>query len=172
MNFKNADGELSLEKPSRLFDSRADFQAAIRAAFASLAEFACTEVLISDTDFADWPLGEIAVVESLTAWVRSQRKLTVYAQNFDDIVRRHPRWVVWRRQFAHAVSCREVEPQEQGRMPALFTARGGTTVRLFDAERFRGSSSTLATDAVVARELIDVISQRSSEGFAATTLGL
>ena len=163
---------MNVEFESRLFDSRSGFHDAIREAFASLSASACTEVLIADTDFADWPLGEISVIESLTAWVGPQRKLTVYAQNFDEVVRHHPRWVVWRRQFAHVVSCREVEPLEQGRMPTVFCARGAITVRLFDVGRHRGTQSTLVADAVSAREQIDVISQRSAEGFAATTLGL
>jgi hypothetical protein len=164
------------EKQSRLLDSRSDFQNAIREAFASLAESACNEVVICDTDFADWPLGEISVIDSLTQWVRPHRKLTVYAQNFDDVLRRHSRWVTWRRQFAHAVECRVVEPLEQGRMPTLFTARGaqfgGLTVRVFDATRLRGTLSADARDGVLAREQIDAISQRSAEGFPATTLGL
>jgi hypothetical protein len=164
------------EKHSRVIDSRSGFHEAIREAFASLAAAASNDVVICDTDFADWPLGEIGVIDSLTRWVRPHRKLTVYAQNFDEVLRRHSRWVTWRRQFAHAVECREVEPQEQGRMPMLFTARGGQTagltVRLFDAVRYRGALSLDARDGVLAREQIDAISQRSAEGFPATTLGL
>jgi hypothetical protein len=155
-----------------LIDSRGSFHAALREAFASLAGAACNDVVICDTDFADWPLGEISVIDSLTQWVRPHRKLTVYAQNFDELVRRHPRWVTWRRQFAHAVECRQVEPLEQGRMPVLFTARAGVTVRVFDATRYRGTLSVDARDAVLAREQIDAISQRSAEGLPATTLGL
>jgi hypothetical protein len=160
------------EKQGHVIDSRSGFHVAIREAFASLATMACNEVVISDTDFADWPLGEISVIDSLTQWVRPHRKLTVYAQNFDEVLRRHSRWVTWRRQFAHAVECRVVEPLEQGRMPMLFSARGGMTVRLFDASRYRGTLSFDARDAVLAREQIDAISQRSAEGFPATTLGL
>lgn len=166
----------NLEKPSRVIDSRSSFHAAIRESFASLGASAANEVVICDTDFADWPLGEISVIESLTRWVRPHRRLTVYAQNFDDVLRRHSRWVTWRRQFAHAVECRVVEPLEQGRMPMLFTARGAQvdciTVRLFDAIRYRGTMSSDARDSVLAREQIDAISQRSAEGFPATTLGL
>ena len=160
------------EKTSRVIDSRSGFHIAVREAFASLAASKSNEVVICDTDFADWPLGEISVIDGLARWAQPHRKLTVYAQNFDEILRRHPRWVAWRRQFAHAVECRVVEPLEQGRMPSLFTARGGMTVRLFDAGRYRGAQSSCAADGVLAREQIDAISQRSSEGFPATTLGL
>jgi hypothetical protein len=162
------DGEI----PSRVIDSRSGFHDAIREAFASLAASASHEVVICDTDFADWPLGEISVIDSLTHWVRPQRKLTLYAQTFDEVLRRHSRWVTWRRQFAHAVECRVVEPLEQGRMPLLFSASEGATLRMFDATRYRGALSADARDAVLAREQIDAISQRSAEGFPATTLGL
>jgi hypothetical protein len=160
------------KKSEGLIDSRSGFHAAIREAFAALASSASAEVVICDTGFADWPLGEISVIDSLTQWARPGRKLTVYAQNFDDLQRRHPRWVTWRRQFAHAVECRVVEPLEQGRMPSLFTARGGLTVRIFDSARYRGTLSASAADALLAREQIDAISQRSAEGLPATTLGL
>ena len=171
---KDSPAEFAIQ--SRSIDSRSAFHDAVREAFAGLAASACNDVVICDTDFADWPLGEISVVDSLTKWVKPHRKLTVYAQDFEDVVRRHSRWVTWRRQFAHAVECRVVEPLEQGRMPMLFTARGAQfaciTVRLFDAARFRGTLSAEARDGVLAREQIDAISQRSAEGFPATTLGL
>ena len=161
-----------LATQGRLIDSRSAFHDAVREAFAGLAASACNDVVICDTDFADWPLGEISNVDALTQWVRPHRKLTVYAQNYDDLLRRHPRWVTWRRQFAHAVECRVVEPLEQGSMPTLFAAQGGITVRLFDAARHRGTLSAEARDGVLAREQIDAISQRSAAGFPATTLGL
>lgn len=156
----------------RAIDSRSGFQAAIREAFASLAAAACPEVVICDADFADWPLGEISVVDGLTQWARPHRKLTVYAQNFDEVLRRHPRWLTWRRQFAHAVECRVVELLEHSRMPVLFTASGGLTLRMFDAARYRGNFSSNRGESVLAREMIDVISQRSADGLSATTLGL
>ena len=167
-----SNGQLSPEMGGRLIDSRSGFHAAVREAFAALSVSACSEVVICDTDFADWPLGEISVIDSLSNWARPSRKLTVYAQNFDEVQRRHPRWVTWRRQFAHAVQCRVVEPLEQGHMPCLFTARGGLTIRMFDSVRFRGTLCASAADAVLAQEMIDAISQRSGEGFAVTTLGL
>lgn len=162
----------NLEKADGLINSRRGFHAVVREAFASLSASASAEVVICDIDFADWPLGEMSVIDSLMQWVRPNRRLTVYAQNFDEVLRRHPRWVTWRRQFAHRVECQMVEPFEQGRMPNLFTARGGTTIRMFDSIRYRGTVSTSVADAVLAREQIDVISQRSTPSFAATTLGL
>ena len=155
-----------------LIDSRSGFHQALRAAFADLAARPCLQVWLCDIDFADWPLNEPAVIDDLVRWAQPHRKMVVLAQSFDDLVRRHPRWVAWRRQWAHAVECRLVEPVEQGRMPLLLTAQGGLTVKLVDAQRYRGSWSREPADGRLALEMIDAISQRSQDAFPATTLGL
>ncbi len=155
-----------------LIDSRSGFHHALRAAFADIAAHPRLQVWMCDSHFADWPLNEPAVIDALVRWAQPHRKLVVLAQSFDDVVRRHPRWVAWRRQFAHAVECRLVEPMEQGRMPTLLTAQGGLTVKLVDPQRYRGSWSREPADGRLAAELIDAVSQRSAEAFAATTLGL
>ena len=155
-----------------LIDSRSGFHQALRAAFAHLAARPCLQVWLCDIDFADWPLNEPAVIDDLVRWAQPHRKMVVLAQSFDDLVRRHPRWVAWRRQWAHAVECRLVEPVEQGRMPLLLTAQGGLTVKLVDAQRYRGSWSREPADGRLALEMIDAISQRSQDAFPATTLGL
>ena len=155
-----------------LIDSRSGFHNALHDAFADIAAHPCLQVWMCDTDFADWPLNDAAVIDELVRWAQPHRRLVVLAQSFGDVVRRHPRWVTWRRQFAHAVECRLVEPMEQGRMPTLFTAQGGLTVKLVDPQRYRGSWSREAADGRLACELIDAVSQRSTEAFPATTLGL
>ena len=156
----------------KLINSRSEFHEALRAAFAEVATHACRQVWLCDTDFADWPLNEPGVIDNLTQWAQPHRKMVVLAQNFDDVMRRHPRWVAWRRQRANVVECRIVEPMEQGRMPILFTAPGLVTVKLADAVRHRGTSSYQAADGRLASELIDAVLQRSAEAFPATTLGL
>ena len=155
-----------------VIDSRSGFHQALREAFSDIAAHPRLQVWMCDAHFADWPLNEPEVIDALVRWAQPHRKLVVLAQSFDDVVRRHPRWVTWRRQFAHAVECRLVEPMEQGRMPTLFTAQGGETVKLVDPQLYRGSWSREPADGRLAVELIDAVSQRSSEAFAATTLGL
>jgi hypothetical protein len=155
-----------------LISSRSEFHEALGDAFSELAGQTCRQVWLCDTDFADWPLNDAGVIDSLTRWAQPHRKMVVLAQHFDDVVRRHPRWVAWRRQWAHVVECRLVEPMEQGRMPVLLTAPGGITVKLVDPIRYRGSWSWAAADSRLAGELIDAVLQRSVEAFPATTLGL
>ncbi|MEP7099141.1 MAG: hypothetical protein ABI781_01445, partial [Burkholderiales bacterium] len=93
-------------EPASLITSRAEFHAALRHAFEQLASVGAREVWLCDEDFADWPLGERAIVELLTQWAASSRKLTLVARHFDEVARRHARWVAWRRDWSHIVSCR------------------------------------------------------------------
>ena len=94
------------EPTSRLITTRLGFHDALRDAFAEMASVGCREAWISDETFADWPLNERAVIERLTQWAQSHRKLVVVARHYDEVLRRHARWVDWRRQWSHVVECR------------------------------------------------------------------
>lgn len=153
-------------------DSRSGFHAALREAFDELARTGCREIWLVDEDFADWPLNEPAVIEALSRWAISHRRCTVLARQFDVIARRHPRWVEWRRTYAHVVQCRSNDELQPGEMPTMLLAPGLASVRLFDPLRHRGALSRDPSDAVVWRDAIDALLQRSQEAFPATTLGL
>lgn len=157
---------------SRIITSRAEFHDALREAFDFVAEQGCREVFIADPSFADWPLGERAVIESLTRWAYAHRKLTVLAESFDDFQRRHPRWVEWRRQWAHVVECRAMSPDDVGQLKGLFLAPGLLTLRVLDPEHYRASLSFDPVDSTRVRDALDALLQRSEEAFPATTLGL
>jgi len=163
---------MSADIAHRMLSSRGEFQDALRAAFEQAATQGCREIWLSDTDFSCWPIGDIKVVEHLTAWAMSHRKLTVLAQHYDDVVKHHPRWATFRRQWSHVVTCRSFEEAEPGVIPSMFLAPGIVTVRLFDAENFRASVSSDLADALRAKDTLDAVLQRSAEAFPATTLGL
>jgi hypothetical protein len=155
-----------------LISSRGQFHDALRSAFAEAAAVGCREMWLCDVDFSDWPLNEVAVIESLTQWAKAHRKLTVLAQTFDEIPRRHARWVAWRRNWSHIVECRSNNELEAGQMPTMLLAPGLFTIRLVDPVRYRGSVSRDVADAVQGRELIDAVMQRSEQAFPVTNLGL
>jgi peptidyl-tRNA hydrolase len=155
-----------------LISSRSEFHDAIRQALADIAAEGCREVFLSDGNFTDWPLSDASVLASLTAWARSQRRLTLLAQQFDEMARRHARWVEWRRQWSHLVECRANTELEAGQVPTLLLAPGLLVVRLVDPVRYRGSVSRVAADLVHSREVLDAVLQRSESTFPATTLGL
>jgi hypothetical protein len=155
-----------------LITSRSEFHAAVREALDEVAAVGCREVFFSDADFNDWPLSEAAVLASLTQWARSHRRLTLLAPQFDELARRHGRWVEWRRQWSHLVECRANTELEAAQLPTMLLAPGVLVLRLVDPARYRGSLSHEVADMVQGRELLDAVLQRSEETFPVTTLGL
>jgi hypothetical protein len=162
---------MSIE-PGTLITTRGEFQAALHHAFAQAAQRGCRELWLCDEDFADWPLGERAVVEQFGQWAASNRQLTLLARSFDQVARRHARWVEWRRTWSHIVNCRTNTEIETGGFPTVLLAPGVVSVRLSDLVHHRGRLSHDKADEVHCRELIDAVLQHSEEAFPATTTGL
>jgi hypothetical protein len=152
--------------------SRAEFRDAIRSSFALAAQVGAREIAIVDPNFADWPLDDRSVIDSLDGWIDSSRNLTMFADSFDEIARRHSRFVAWRRQWAHVVRCRSDPELEAEQVPTLLLAPGVTCVRLLDRVRHRGTASNRAIDMTECRETLDALLQRSVEAFPVTPLGL
>lgn len=162
---------MSIE-PGTLITTRGEFLDALHSAFAEVAHAGCREIWLCDEDFADWPLGERAVVEQLGQWAASSRKLTLLARHFDEVARRHARWVEWRRTWAHIVSCRTNTELASGEFPAILWGAGTVCVRLSDRVHHRGRISHEKAEEIRCKELIDAVLQRSEEAFPATTTGL
>ena len=163
---------MTMAPTNTLIDGRGAFHTALRGAFEAVAQHGCRELWLCDNDFADWPLGERAVIEQLSAWALSSRKLTLVARHFDEVARRHARWVEWRRQWSHIVSCRSNNEVEGDGFPTVLLAPGLISVRLSDVVHHRGRVSLDRADDIRCREIIDAVLQRSEEAFPATTTGL
>jgi hypothetical protein len=159
-------------EPDTLITSRAEFLAALRLAFSEIARGSSREVFLCDEDFSDWPLGDRDVIDQLAQWALSSRKLTLVARHFDEVARRHPRWVAWRRDWSHIVTCRTNTETATGEFPTVLLAAGTISVRLADSLHHRGRLARGKADELRCREQIDAILQRSEEAFPATTTGL
>ena len=112
------------------------------------------------------------MAESLTQWAGPHRHLSLVALHFDEVSRRHQRWVNWRTRWAHVVSCRalpELLPQDA---PTCLFAPGRFMLQIVDPVRFRGTVSRDPAAVLRIQERIDAILQRSEEAFPVTTLGL
>ena len=72
--------------PVGRFAGREEFQGLVRSALDCAAREGWPELILSDADFWDWPLGEGAVIEALNAWVRQGRRLTLLARTYDEVV--------------------------------------------------------------------------------------
>lgn len=158
--------------PVGRFSGRTAFQQMVRDAFATAAREGWSDILISDANFHDWPLGERAVVESLQAWARSGRRFTMLAASYDDVVRRHARFVQWRGTWDHIMTCRKSPSADPLDIPSVLWSPAWVMQRL-DPERCVGVSGPEADRRVLVREsLNEWLRSKSSPGFPFTTLGL
>lgn len=162
---------------AQTFAGRAEFQGLMLEALGWIAAQGCREVHAWDGSFVDWPLSDAQALASLTSWARAGRQLHLLAVQYDDIARRHPRFVRWRRDFAHCITARAVEPElrlESAPESLLMavSADATLTLRLFDRHLWRGEVSLEAAQRLRGLEWFDAVAQRSSESFAPTTLGL
>ncbi len=126
-----------------------------------------------DEDFSAWPLGDAAFVDQLTRWVRGgPRELLLVAAGFDDLQRRHPRFVRWRQDWAHVITCLEPAERRPDPLPTLWLDSADQVVRVFDRVHWRGRVGADRVDRQQAREMLDAIAQRGTPAFGASTLGL
>jgi len=162
---------------AQTFAGRADFQRLLVETLAWAAEQGCRELHAWDASFVDWPLSDAAALEALATWARQGRQLHLLALQYDDVVRRHPRFVRWRRDYAHCVTARAVEPEVrlESAPESLLLAvgpEGCLSLRLFDRHLWRGEVSMDAGERLRCLEWFDALAQRSGDAFAPTTLGL
>ncbi|MFS2099715.1 hypothetical protein ACCC97_12180 [Variovorax sp. Varisp85] len=153
------------------FDGREAFDAILRAALSAAAREGWKEIVFSDPDFADWPLGERASIEALQAWSASGRRFVLLAQRFDVLERGHARFVPWRRMWDHIIECRATGKAADSEVPsAIWTPTW--FVHRIDPERSRGVSGTDAPARRALRDSIDECWRIARPAFPASTLGL
>lgn len=157
--------------PSGRFAGRVEFQQLVRGALARAAREGWRELILSDPDFADWPLGERAVCESLRAWSAAGRHCTLLAHRHDELAIRHARFVTWRRAWSHIVDARACASADPLEFPSAIWSPGWVMQRL-DRERCNGYSGAEPERRLLLRENLQAWLDKSSPSFPATTLGL
>lgn len=154
-------------------DSRAAFAAALLWGCAQACARDARRIVCVAPDFADWPLGDAALLERLTAWLqRPQRQLVLLAAGYDELARCHPRFVAWRRAWAHAAPAWQAPDDLCATLPTLLLDDGPLLVRLVERMHWRGHALLDARESRPYRDEIDAVLQRSTPAFAITTLGL
>jgi hypothetical protein len=155
------------------FEGPVDFAQALRGAMVRAGEQQTRRLCWCDDDFAAWPIGEAEWLSQLTRWARlGGRELVMIARDYTVIERRHPRFAMWRRDWAHVVQCLLPEESRTEALPTLWIDSDDQALRVFDREHLRGRIGFDRVDRQRAREDFDAISQRAHPGFAAVTLGL
>jgi hypothetical protein len=153
------------------FTGRSEFAELIRQALAVAAAQGWREIICCDPDFADWPLGERRVAQSLNGWSASGGKFTMLAGNYDAVPRRHARFVTWRRTWSHLVECRKSATSPADRLPSALWSPGWVFERL-DVERSTCVAGSDAARRTFLKERLNEYLANSSPAFPATALGL
>ena len=157
--------------PQGRIEGPSQFAAVIRLALATAAAQGWREIVMSDANFESWPLGERVVAQSLNEWAKTGRTLTMLARNYDEVTRRHARFVTWRRTWAHIVTCRANTQLALDDFPSGLWSPVWVCQKL-DLVRCTGMAGTEAVRRVALRERLDECLRLSSPAFAANTLGL
>ena len=157
----------------RGFEGGREFAQALLEALGHASERGTRRLCWCDDDFAHWPLGETAWIDPLTQWSRiTGRELVMIARDWTAVERLHPRFVAWRRDWAHVVQCLVPDESRTAALPTIWIDSDDQVLRVFDAEHLRGRIGFDRVDRQRAREDFDAILQRATPGFAAVTLGL
>jgi len=158
--------------PEGRFEGRVAFQQLVRDALHCAADQGWTQLLLSDANFHDWPLGERAVVESLHQWARSGRHVILLAVDFGDMVRRHARFVQWRVRWEHIITCRRADAAEPLELPSVLWSPSWVLQR-HDPLRCIGTVGGDPRQRVVLRETLNEwVHSKSTVGLPASVLGL
>lgn len=152
--------------------SRAEFGTAVAWGVQTAIERGARRLWFTDPHFADWPLDDPALLDALTAWLRlPQRRLVLLAESYDEVVRWKPRFVAWRRPWAHAIEA--WTPQDPpADLPTWLLDDGPVCVAVADRVHWRGRCAVDAQQAHLLRQAVDAVLQRSVAAFPVNRLGL
>ncbi|HET8745309.1 MAG TPA: hypothetical protein VFM98_06875 [Ramlibacter sp.] len=163
--------EAAAPLPSRRFEGREEFRQLLRDALACAAREGWREIILSDPDFEDWPLGERAVAESLQAWSAGGRRMVLLARSYEVVLRQHARFVQWRRLWSHIVTAVACPAADRLDLPsALWSPRWVLERR--DLAHCNGYCGDEPERRVLLREALNEWLQKATPAFPATTLGL
>lgn len=153
------------------FEGRAQFQQAVRDALRAAAHDGWHEIVLSDASFEDWPLGERAVCADLQAWARPGRRFVMLASRYDELVRRHARFVAWRTTWAHLIDCRACRNTDAQEVPSVLYGPHWALRRL-DMDHSHGVAGAEPERRVQVREVLAEWLRRSTPAFPSSVLGL
>jgi hypothetical protein len=156
-----------------LIDSRASFVQALHWGFEAALAGQARQIVCIDPDFAHWPLDDAALHSALARWLRLPlRRLVLVAASYDEVPRRHPRFMAWRRDWAHAISPLAAPEELAASLSTLLLDDGAISVQLFDDKHWRGRAQRDARSAHLLRLEADALMQRCSPALAINVLGL
>ncbi len=153
--------------------SMSDFHDALRWSLGYAMRARSRHLIWLDPDFAVWPLDDAVLLRSLAAWMAlPKRRLTLVAHGFDELARRCPRFVRWRRDWTHAVAAFSPTEGVELRLPTLAIDDGQLCLQLFDRVQWRGRLALDQAAVTQWKSECDALLQRCEATFVAHPLGL
>lgn len=159
------------ELPDGRLVGRLALAQAVRNGLAEAARAAWPTLVLSDASFERWPLGEREVIDSLQTWARRSQKMVVIAREYDTVHRLHPRFVQWRRTWAHLLACRLCRRADPLELPSALWSPHWFLLQL-DHDRAVSIAGSDEERINALRLRLDEWGLRSTPGFAASVLGL
>jgi hypothetical protein len=157
--------------PSKRFEGRNEFRQLVRDALACAAREGWREIILSDADFADWPLGERAVAESLEAWSAGGRHVVLLARSYDVVLRQHARFVQWRGRWSHIITAVACPAADRLDLPSALWSPGWVMERR-DIDHSNGYCGSEPERRLLLREAVNEWLLQATPSFPATKLGL
>ena len=157
--------------PQGRLHGRHAFLQTVRDALQTAAREDWPELILCDANFADWPLGERAVAESLQQWARRGRRFFMLAMDYSSLPRQHARFVKWRQTWDHIIECRTCRATDPLAFPSVLWSPVWVMHRV-DVEHDALVCDRDAVRRVSLRQLLDECRRDSSSGFPASILGL
>lgn len=163
----------ALEPPLSALRSQADVMTAMRWSIDHALAVRSRRLVWIDPDFSIWPLDEMPLLDTLTAWLRlPQRRLVLLGHEYARIERQHPRFVSWRRDWSHAVDAWTPSEPDQVRLPTLLIDDQRLCLQVFDTVHWRGRLSLDERAVRQWRDELDALLQRCEAAFPVRQLGL
>lgn len=154
-----------------VFTGPVAFSQLVRDALACAAREGWRQMVWCDVNFEDWPLREKSVVDSLYAWAKTGRQLTLLAGSYESVLRYQPRMVAWRKTWGHIVDCRLCKHVEKESFPSVLWGPMWVMQRR-DVDACSGWASTDVQKRVQLEETLKECKRHSTPGFPSTVLGL
>lgn len=159
--------------PTVRFDTRAEFEDQLLAAFAS----AQREIWLADVDFQRWPLNSPRTEEALHRFLLASRvnRLNVLVSDAGPMERDMPRFMKLMRLFGHALTCRQPPEEIATRFSeecSFAIVDRARMVRRFHRDTMRGVAEFHPNDVGPWAEQFLSLWEEARPGPSATTLGL
>ena len=153
-------------------DTRRHFVDAVHEAHRLALAQRCRRMVWADADFADWPLDDAALLQTLVDWLRlPQRQLYLVAAE-PERLRRRARFMATYGLWTHVITVVEASEEDAPLLPCLLLAEGVARVELLDKLHFRGQAGDDPLALKRDRERLDALLQRSTPALPYTPLGL